>query len=41
MGRARRVVSSLVLLGLAGMAVVTGPGAGAEQLGPVTAAQDA
>ena len=40
MGRARRVVSSLVLLGLAGMAVVTGPGRG-EQLGPVTAAQDA
>ena len=41
MAHGRRFVSSLVVAGLAGVALVTGPGAGAEQVGPVVAAQDA
>ena len=41
MANARRFVSLLVVAVLAGMALVAGPGAGAEQLGPVTATQDA
>ena len=41
MAHARRFVSLLVVAGLAGAALAAGPGAGAEQLGPVTATQDA
>ena len=41
MTSARRFVSLLVVAGLAGLALVAGSGARAEQLGPVTAAQDA
>jgi hypothetical protein len=41
MAHARRFVSLLVVTGLAGAAMVAGPGAGAEQTGPVVATQDA
>src|SRR5918999_1816632 len=41
MAHGRRFVSSLVVAGLAGVALAAGPGAGAEQVGPVVAAQDA
>jgi hypothetical protein len=41
MAHARRFVSLLVVTGLAGAAMVAGPGAGAEQTGPMVATQDA
>jgi hypothetical protein len=41
MAQGRRFASLLVVAGLAGVALVAGPEAGAEQVGPVTAAQDA
>ena len=41
MALARRFVSLLVVSGLAGAAIAAGPGAGAEQAGPVVATQDA
>ena len=39
MAHARRFVSLLVVTGLAGAAMVAGPGAGAEQTGPMVATQ--
>ena len=41
MVHARRYVRLLVVAGLVAAALVVGPGAGAEQAGPVVAAQDA
>ena len=41
MAPARRFLSLLVVAPLAAVALVAGPGAGAEQLGPVVATQDA